>query len=57
MPDTVSMSSVQKGDEGGGGFIISEILKAGSLGHGTAVKGHYDLDMVIYSDSKLERAS
>ena len=53
----MSISSIQKGDEGsgGGGFTMSEIIKAGSLGHGTAVKGHYDLDMVIYSDSKLER--
>ena len=32
---------------------MSEIIKAGSLGHGTAVRGHYDLDMVIYSDSKV----
>lgn len=31
------------------GFNISEIVKAGSLGHGTAVQGHYDIDLVIYS--------
>ena len=30
-------------------FNISEIYKAGSLGHGTAVSGHYDIDLVIYS--------
>ena len=30
-------------------FNISEIHKAGSLGHGTAVPGHYDIDLVIYS--------
>ena len=31
------------------GFNISEVIKAGSLGDGTAVPGHYDLDLVIYS--------
>ena len=31
------------------GFNISEIIKAGSLGDGTAVPGHYDIDLVIYS--------
>ena len=31
------------------GFNISEIIKAGSLGHGTAVPGHYNIDLVIYS--------
>ena len=31
---------------------MSEVVKAGSLGHGTAVPGHYDLDIVVYSDSK-----
>ena len=31
------------------GFNISEIIKAGSLGQGTAVPGHYDIDLVIYS--------
>lgn len=31
------------------GFKISEIIKAGSLGQGTAVPGHYDIDLVIYS--------
>ena len=30
-------------------FNISEIIKGGSLGHGTAVPGHYDIDLVIYS--------
>ena len=33
-------------------FNISEIIKAGSLGHGTAVPGKYDIDLVIYSRSK-----
>lgn len=31
------------------GFNISEIIKAGSLGQGTAVPGHYNIDLVIYS--------
>ena len=30
-------------------FNISEIIKGGSLGHGTAVPGDYDIDLVIYS--------
>lgn len=30
-------------------FNVSEIVKGGSLGHGTAVPGHYDIDLVIYS--------
>ena len=33
-------------------FNISEIIKAGSLGQGTAVPGKYDIDLVIYSRSK-----
>lgn len=28
---------------------IDEIIRAGSLGHGTAVPGDFDLDLVIYS--------
>ena len=39
------------GGGGGGGMILSEIIKAGSMGHGTAVPGHYDLDIVVYSES------
>ena len=30
-------------------FNVSEIWKAGSLGHGTVVPGHYDIDLVLYS--------
>ena len=30
-------------------FNVSEIIKGGSLGHGTAVPGHYDINLVIYS--------
>ncbi len=30
-------------------FNISEIVKAGSIGHGTTVPGHFDTDLVIYS--------
>lgn len=35
--------------------MVSEVIKAGSLGHGTAVPGHYDLDIVVYSESKGEK--
>ena len=28
---------------------MNEVIKAGSLGHGTAVPGDFDLDLVIYS--------
>ena len=45
-------TTLQSG-EGGGSMTISEVIKAGSLGHGTAVNGEYDLDLVIYSDSKI----
>jgi hypothetical protein len=38
-------------------MAISEVIKAGSLGHGTAVPGHYDLDIVIYSESKYGKLS
>ncbi len=33
-------------------MIVDEVIKAGSLGHGTAVPGDFDLDLVIYSQSK-----
>ena len=33
-------------------FNISEILKAGSMGHGTVVPGKYDIDLVMYSRGK-----
>ena len=31
------------------GFNIAEIVQSGSLGHGTAIPGKYDIDLVIYS--------
>ena len=31
---------------------MSEVIKAGSLGDGTAVPGDYDIDLVVYSRSK-----
>jgi hypothetical protein len=37
-------------------FNISEIVKAGSLGHGTVVPGHYDIDLVLYSRDISARA-
>ena len=42
---------VQRGKPGGI-LTVNEVIKAGSLGHGTAVPGHCDIDIVIYSDSK-----
>ena len=32
---------------------IGEVIKGGSLGHGTAVPGDFDLDIVIYSPGKI----
>ena len=33
-----------------GKLTINEIVKAGSMGHGTTVFGDFDVDLVIYSD-------
>ena len=30
-------------------FNVSEVIKGGSLGHGTAVPEKFDLDLVLYS--------
>jgi len=43
---------LQHPDGNGGGMVINEPIKAGSLGHGTAVPGHFDLDIVVYSISE-----
>ena len=37
---------------GGGGVTVNEVFEAGSLGQGTAVRGDFDVDLVIYSTSK-----
>ena len=37
------------------GFNISEIIKGGSLGHGTGVHGNFDIDLVVYSRGKFSR--
>ena len=34
-------------------FKVNEIWKGGSLGHGTVVPGHYDIDLVLYSDGNM----
>ena len=34
------------------GIEATEVFKGGSLGHGTHVPGHYDIDLVLYSRSK-----
>ena len=31
------------------GLRVTEIVKAGSLGQGTAIPGDFDLDVVLYS--------
>ena len=33
-------------------FKVNKIIKGGSLGHGTAVPGHYDIDLVVYSEGR-----
>lgn len=50
----VLVRTLHEGDSGpssGNTMVCNEIIKAGSLGHGTAVKGYYDVDLVIYSES------
>ena len=37
------------------GLTVNEVIKGGSLGQGTAVPGHFDLDMVVYSSGKSGR--
>ena len=32
---------------------MNEICEGGSLGHGTVVPGHYDIDLVLYSDGMI----
>lgn len=33
-------------------FKVNEVIKGGSLGHGTVVPGHFDVDLVLYSESE-----
>ena len=33
--------------------MANEVVKGGSLGHGTAVPGHFDVDLVMYSTGEL----
>nr|AGZ60267.1 2',5'-oligoadenylate synthetase [Tedania ignis] len=33
------------------GLVVDEVIKGGSMGHGTTVPGDYDIDIVIYSRS------
>lgn len=37
------------------GITVAEVVKAGSLGQGTAISGEFDIDLVLYSrgESKL----
>ena len=35
------------------GITVNEIVKSGSLGHGTAVPGEFDLDLVLYSQGEF----
>lgn len=34
------------------GIEVTEVFKGGSLGHGTAVEHHFDIDLVLYSRSE-----
>ena len=34
------------------GIEVTEVFKGGSMGHGTTVPGHFDIDLVLYSRSK-----
>ena len=34
-------------------MIANEVVKGGSMGHGTTVPGHFDVDLVLYSRSKF----
>nr|CAB38027.1 2-5A synthetase [Geodia cydonium] len=43
-----SLQSYSVGEEQVG-FSVRDIIKAGSLGHGTSVEGNYDIDLVVYS--------
>ena len=43
---------IQQNLRGSTGISVSEVVKAGSLGHGTAVQGNFDVDLVIYSRGK-----
>ena len=36
-----------------GKIKVNEVVKGGSLGHGTAVNGDFDIDLVIYSECKF----
>ena len=36
------------------GFNVSEIVEGGSLGHGTGIRGKFDIDLVIYSRGRLQ---
>ena len=33
---------------------VSEVVKGGSLGHGTAIPGDFDLDLVLYSRGNID---
>lgn len=33
------------------GIVVAEVIKGGSLGHGTVVEEDFDIDLVLYSDS------
>ena len=39
------------------GFCPSSVFKGGSMGQGTAVPHHYDIDLVLYSKEWREKIS
>ena len=38
-------------------FSVTEVFKGGSMGQGTAVPRHYDIDLVLYSKEWREKMS
>ena len=34
------------------GIVVTEVIKGGSLGHGTVVEEDFDIDLVLYSESE-----
>ena len=51
---SLHMVPLQKNLQSYTGITVSEVVKAGSLGHGTAVQGNFDVDLVLYSRGKAQ---
>ena len=53
---SLSVASLQENLESATGITVSEVVKSGSLEHGTAVQGNFDIDLVIHSKGKPSSA-